>query len=182
MLTEQELLKGCQQKDPKAQTAFYNRYRGKLMGVCKRYAKSEEDAEDIFQDAFVKIFKNIDSIQKIEAVNSWVKQIVVNTAINHYHANLKFKQNTDYEDVVVSNDDHLEIISSMGSEYLLEVINDLPDGYRMVFNMYVIDGYNHLEIGEKLGISENTSKSQLSRAKDSLRKKLKVIGVESYER
>ena len=182
MLIEQELLKGCQQKDPKAQTAFYNRYRSKLMGVCMRYAKSEEDAEDIFQDAFIKIFKNIDSIQKIEAVNSWVKQVVVNTAINHYHANLKFKQNTDYEDVYVANNDHLEIVASMGTEDLLGIINELPDGYRVVFNMYVIDGYNHLEIGERLGISENTSKSQLSRAKDSLRKKLKGIGIESYEK
>lgn len=182
MLTEQELLKGCQQQNPKAQTAFYNRYKGKLMGVCKRYARTEEEADDIFQDAFVKIFKNIQNIQKIEAVNSWVKQIVVNTAINHYHANLKFKQNVEYDGVVVANQDYLEIESSFGTEELLEKIKELPDGYRMVFNMYVIDGFNHIEIGEKLGISENTSKSQLSRAKESLRKKLKVIGIESYER
>jgi RNA polymerase sigma factor (sigma-70 family) len=182
MLTEKDLLIGCQKHDPKAQTAFYNRYKSKLMGVCKRYAKSAEDAEDIFQDAFIKIFNNIHTLQKAESVNHWVKQVVVNTAINFYHQNLKYKNHIDYEDVNEPNHEYQSILANLSTEELLVLINELPDGYRMVFNLYVIDGYNHIEIGEMLGVSENTSKSQLSRAKEHLRRKLKALGIINYER
>ena len=182
MINEQDLVRACQRNDRKAQTAFYNMYKGKLMGVCRRYARSKEEAEDIYQEAFVKIFNNIKSLEKPEAVGAWVRKTVIHTAINYYHANLKFQQNTDYENIVLSNDDYPNLLSTLTSEELLALINQLPDGYRMVFNLYVIDGYNHAEIGELLGVSENTSKSQLSRAKELLRKQLKQLGIISYER
>lgn len=182
MINEQDLVRACQRNDRKAQTAFYNMYKGKLMGVCRRYARSKEEAEDIYQEAFVKIFNNIKSLEKPEAVGAWVRKTVIHTAINYYHANLKFQQNTDYETVVLSNDDYPNILATLSSEDLLALIHQLPDGYRMVFNLYVVDGYNHNEIGQMLGISENTSKSQLSRAKELLRKQLKKLGIVSYER
>ncbi len=182
MINEQDLVRACQRNDRKAQTAFYNMYKGKLMGVCRRYARSKEEAEDIYQEAFVKIFNNIKSLEKPEAVGAWVRKTVIHTAINYYHANLKFQQNTDYETVVLSNDDYPNILATLSNEDLLALIHQLPDGYRMVFNLYVIDGYNHNEIGQMLGISENTSKSQLSRAKELLRKQLKKLGIVSYER
>ncbi|WP_044171809.1 RNA polymerase sigma factor [Flectobacillus major] len=182
MINEQELVRACQRNDRKAQTAFYNMYKGKLMGVCRRYARSKEEAEDIYQEAFVKIFNNIKSLEKPEAVGAWVRKTVIHTAINFYHSNLKFQQNTDYEAVVLSNDDYPNILAALSNEDLLALIHQLPDGYRMVFNLYVIDGYNHVEIGNMLGISENTSKSQLSRAKELLRKQLKKLGIVSYER
>ena len=182
MINEQELVRACQRNDRKAQTAFYNMYKGKLMGVCRRYARSKEEAEDIYQEAFVKIFNNIKSLEKPEAVGAWVRKTVIHTAINFYHSNLKFQQNTDYEAVVLSNDDYPNILAALSNEDLLALIHQLPDGYRMVFNLYVIDGYNHVEIGNMLGIIENTSKSQLSRAKELLRKQLKKLGIVSYER
>jgi RNA polymerase sigma factor (sigma-70 family) len=182
MTNEQELVRACQNNDRKAQTTFYNLYKGKLMGVCRRYTRTPDEAEDVYQEAFVKIFNNIKTLEKAGAVGAWVRKTVVNTAINYYHANLKFQQNTDYEDIIHSNDDYPNMLASLSNEELLKLINQLPDGYRMVFNLYVIDGYSHVEIGEMLGVSENTSKSQLSRAKEQLRKQLKPLGIISYER
>jgi RNA polymerase sigma factor (sigma-70 family) len=182
MRSEKDLIKGCRENDPRAQTAFYNLYKGRLMGICRRYAKNREEAEDIFQEAFIKIFKSIRTLQKDEAVGSWVRQIVVNTAINYYHQHLKQANlQVDYEGVMQSNDEHLNILGQLTSEEILTLINQLPDGYRMVFNLYVMEGYNHREIGEMLEIAENTSKSQLSRAKELLRRKLKEIGIVNYE-
>lgn len=182
MRSEKDLIRGCQENDSRAQTAFYNLYKSRLMGICRRYAKSKEEAEDIFQEAFIKIFRSIRTVQKEEAIGSWIRQVVVNTAINYYHQHLKHNnQNTDYEEVTQTSDDHLHIVGQLTNEELLRLINLLPDGYRMVFNLYVLDGFNHREIGEMLEISENTSKSQLSRAKELLRKKLKEIGIVNYE-
>jgi RNA polymerase sigma factor (sigma-70 family) len=182
MINEQELVRACQNNDRKAQTAFYNLYKGKLMGVCRRYTRTPDEAEDIYQEAFVKIFKNIHTLEKTGAVGSWVRKTIIHTAINYYHANLKFQNNTEYDSTLLSNDDYPNLIANLSNEELLTLINQLPDGYRMVFNLYVIDGYNHVEIGEMLGVSENTSKSQLSRAKELLRKQLKPMGIISYER
>lgn len=182
MTNEQELVSACQNNDRKAQTTFYNLYKGKMMGICRRYTRTLNEAEDVYQEAFVKIFNNIKSLEKTGAVGAWVRKIVVNTAINYYHANLKFQQNTDYKDLVDTSDEYPNLFAKLSNEELLKLINQLPDGYRMVFNLYVIDGYTHAEIGEMLGVSENTSKSQLSRAKELLRKQLKPLGIIRYER
>ena len=182
MINEQELVKACQNNDRKAQTAFYNLYKGKLMGVCRRYTRTPDEAEDIYQEAFVKIFNNIHALEKAGAVGAWVRKTVIHTAINYYHANLKFQNNTDYDNILLSNDDYPNVLAGLSNEELLTLINQLPDGYRMVFNLYVIDGYSHAEIAELLGVSESTSKSQLSRAKELLRKQLKPMGIISYER
>ena len=182
MINEQELVKACQNNDRKAQTAFYNLYKGKLMGVCRRYTRTPDEAEDIYQEAFVKIFNSIHALEKAGAVGAWVRKTVIHTAINYYHANLKFQNNTDYDNILLSNDDYPNVLAGLSNEELLTLINQLPDGYRMVFNLYVIDGYSHAEIAELLGVSESTSKSQLSRAKELLRKQLKPMGIISYER
>ncbi len=181
MSKEVELILACQRNDRKAQTAFYNMYKGKMMGICRRYARTKVEAEDIFQEAFIKIFNNVATLEKPEAVGAWVRKTVIHTAINYYYANVKFQNQIDYETVTESNQSYENILASLSTEELLKLIHQLPDGYRMVFNLYVIDGYNHLEIGEILGISENTSKSQLSRAKELLRKQLKKLGMTSYE-
>lgn len=182
MINEQELVKACQNNDRKAQTAFYNLYKGKLMGVCRRYTRTPDEAEDIYQEAFIKIFNNIHALEKAGAVGAWVRKTVIHTAINYYHANLKFQNNTDYDNILLSNNDYPNVLAGLSNEELLTLINQLPDGYRMVFNLYVIDGYSHAEIAELLGVSESTSKSQLSRAKELLRKQLKPMGIISYER
>jgi RNA polymerase sigma-70 factor (ECF subfamily) len=179
-----DLIRACQQSDTKSQTTFYNIYKSRLLGICRRYAQCKEEAEDMFQEAFVRIFQNIGKLEKPGAIDSWVKQITINTAINYYKKQLRFNLNADsqfYADILY-NDDHLRIIDELSTEELLQLINELPDGYRLVFNLYVIDGYTHPEISEMLGISENTSKSQLFRAKEQLRLKLKKNGVISYEK
>ncbi len=175
---EKQLVLACQRNDPKAQTAFYNLYKGRLLGVCRRYARTEAEAEDIFQDAFIKIFKNLHKLEKIESTNYWVKSSVIHTAIDHYRQAVHEREQVGYEDAIEYEDTSENILSSLNREQVLDVINRLPDGYRMVINLYLIDGYAHGEIAEMLNITEGTSKSQLSRGRDLLKKELIKIGYE----
>lgn len=181
-MSEQELLKGCQRNNAKSQSALYNLYKSRLMGVCRRYAKNATEAEDILQEAFVKVFKNIAEIKEEKALAAWMRKIVANTAINYYHANLKHQQSTDLESVEPHSENYWESMSRLSTEEIVRLIGTLPDGYRMVFNLYVIDGYGHAEIAAMLGISENTSRSQLFKAREMLKKKLKDIGIVNYEK
>jgi RNA polymerase sigma-70 factor (ECF subfamily) len=151
------------------------------MGICLRYVRYKEEAEDIFQEAFIKIFKTIHTLQKTEAIGSWVKRIVINTAVNHYYANLKYHNQPDTEGVDLS-DESGDILSQLTLQALLSMIQEMPEGYRLIFNLYVIDGYSHAEIAQLMHISEGTSKSQLSRAKDFLKKELGKKGIAKYER
>ena len=177
MRNEIELVLGCQRNDPRAQAAFYNLYKGRLLGVCRRYARTVMEAEDIFQEAFIKIFNKINDLQKPESVEYWVKSLVVRTAIDHYRQNSNERQFVDYQVIENLSEPDSGIVSQLSHEEIVTVINLLPDGYRMVVNMYLIDGYEHNEIAKILGISEGTSKSQLSRAKVHLRKTLQEMGV-----
>jgi RNA polymerase sigma factor (sigma-70 family) len=175
---EKDLVIACQRNDPKAQTAFYNLYKGRLLGVCRRYARTVAEAEDIFQEAFIKIFKNIHSLEKIESVNYWVKSLVVRTAIDHYRHTSHEREQVGYDSVIEHPEEDFNIFSSMDREQILGVINSLPDGYRVVINLYLIDGFTHAEIADLLNISEGTSKSQLSRGKELLKKELMKVGYE----
>ena len=175
---EKQLVLACQRNDPKAQTAFYNLYKGRLLGVCRRYARTEAEAEDIFQDAFIKIFKNLHKLEKIESANYWVKSSVIRTAIDHYRQAVHEREQVGYEDAIEYTDTTESVFSSLSREQILDVINRLPDGYRMIINLHLIDGYNHGEIAEMLNISEGTSKSQLSRGRDLLKKELIKIGYQ----
>lgn len=133
------------------------------MAICLRYTKSRFEAEDIFHEAFVKVFKNMETWQG-GSFEGWMRRIFVNTAINHYHQNKKYFDHVDasYADVVSTHDN---IISTLANQELLELVNQLPDGYKLIFNLHVVEGYNHTEIGELLNIAEGSSKSQLSKAK-----------------
>jgi RNA polymerase sigma-70 factor (ECF subfamily) len=176
------LLEACLRNDSKAQFDLYEKYKARMKGLCRRYARAEEDAEDIFQDAFVRIFQHIHTVQSANTLLYWMKKICVNTAINHYHKHLKEQLHVSEEVLAYqsSNDNEL-ILSKLSTNELLSIINELPDGFRVVFNMYAIDGFQHNEIAEHLGISESTSKSQYSRAREWLRKRLKNIGIVAYE-
>ncbi|WP_026998166.1 RNA polymerase sigma factor [Flectobacillus major] len=175
---EKDLVIACQRNDPKAQTAFYNLYKGRLLGVCRRYAHTVAEAEDIFQEAFIKIFKHIHTLENIDAVNYWVKSTVIRTAIDHYRHAIHEREQMGYEQAADIIDGHEDIFSSLGREQILQVINALPDGYRLVINLYLIDGYNHIEIAEMLNVTEGTSKSQLSRGRNLLKKELLKIGYQ----
>lgn len=178
---ESHLVERCLRLEPKAQRQFYDYYKGRLMGLCRRYTQDANEADDIFQEAFIKIFKNLEHLKDINLLNAWIKRIVINTALNHVKANLRFKNKENSDDIEVIDAHDVDILSQITTEKLLTFIQQLPDGYRLVFNLYVIDGYSHAEISEMLNISEGTSKSQLSRAKNYLKNQFTQLGISKYE-
>ena len=179
-----QLVKKCQKNNRQAQQELYALFKNKMMGICLRYATRKEEADDIFQEAFIKVFKNIKNVREAEKLEGWVRRIMINTAINHYHSphNSPLVKQIDEGTEAESNQDYEEIIDKLHNSQLLELIAQLPDGYRVVFNLYVVDGYSHPEIAEMLNISIGTSKSQLYDAKRLLRTALKKLGIERYER
>lgn len=166
-LAESELIQRCLNNEVLAQNELYRRFAGKMMGVCLRYAKNRDDAKDILQDGFVRVYINLKSFKGDGSFEGWIKRIMINTAIKHYHKNLKFSNNIDIEaayDVGFDNN----VLGKMAVSELMQLVQTLPDGYRTIFNLYIIEGYQHNEIAEMLGISEGTSKSQLARARNFL--------------
>jgi len=176
MLSENEIIEGCARHDRRAQQMLYDRYSRLLFGVCMRYASDRAEAEDILQESFLKIYFSIKEYSGTGSFTGWMRKIVVNTAITHYHRNLKHKHYVEIEEYVSVETG----VSSFEEDFftsdeLFKVLNELPPGYRMVFNLYAIEGYKHKEIAEMLGIDINTSKSQYSRAKATLREKLEIL-------
>jgi len=161
--------------DKKAQEAFYQQLAPKMYGVCLRFALDKDDAADILQDGFIRVFVHLKDFRGEGSLEGWVRRTIVNTAINYYNKKIKQGVKTDLDQVKDTNQTRSLVVENMSTRELLNMINELPDGYRTVFNLNIIEGYTHKEIGEMLGISENTSKSQLSRARASLQKRLKII-------
>lgn len=177
MLDEREIIEGCCRNERKAQKALYERYASILLGVCIRYSGRRDEAEDILQDGLIKVYFNIKEYAGRGSFINWMKKIMVNTAITHYHRNLKHHYHQDIEDIRETDIEGIPMnASEFTREELLSVIRDLPYGYRMIFNLYAIEGYKHKEIAEMLEIDVNTSKSQYSRAKGHIRKKLGKLG------
>lgn len=173
MMSDQQIIEGCAKHERKAQQLLYDKYSRFLLGVCLRYATDRDEAEDILQESFLKIFFNIKDFSGTGSFIGWLRKVAVNTAITHYHKNLKFRYHIDIEEFV-SVETGMESFEEdfFTSDELFRVLNELPPGYRMVFNLYAVEGYKHKEIAEMLGIDTNTSKSQYSRAKAAIREKL----------
>lgn len=169
-LQPEQLIKGCIKGDRQAQNNFYNKYSSLLFGISLRYAKNRTDAEDILQESFIKIFKYLKDFRADGALEGWMRRIIVTTAFNFYKRKSHIISNIELEHIRIPVTGDNEVVSKMSHDELLDIINCLPNGYRMVFNMNTFDGYSHKEIGEMMKISVNTSKSQLSRAKSSLQK------------
>jgi len=156
---------------------LYDRYSRFLLGVCLRYASDIAEAEDILQDSFVKIFFNIKEYSGTGSFIGWLRKVAVNTAITNYHRNLKYRYHVEIEEFVSAETGVQSFEEDFyTSEELFKVLNELPAGYRMVFNLYAVEGYKHKEIARMLGIDTNTSKSQYSRAKAVIREKLDKLG------
>lgn len=172
MHTEQQIIEGCLRNNRKAQKLLYEKYSSKFLGMCMRYAKNRLEAEDILQEAFLKIFSRISQFSGIGSFEGWLKRIIVNTAITNYRQNLKHYYKQHIDEVNETDFDNRLADAEYSREELLNVIQGLPPGYRMVFNMFAIEGFQHKEIAEMLGIDVTTSKSQYSRAKKLLRQKL----------
>ncbi len=179
--TKKETIERCCRNDQVAQRQFYDFYKRMLLGMCIRYISNRNEAEDIFQEAFIKIFRSLPTLKNYDVVDGWVKRIVINTAIDHYKSNAKHYDLDEVEIADKAIDIDPEIIAHLSTETLLNEIKSLPDGYRAIFNLYVIDGFSHAEIAEMLQISEGTSKSQLSKAKNQLKKQLHKKGISGYE-
>lgn len=170
-VSEKELVEGCLRRDRKAQKQLYDLYAPGMMGVCLRYMRDPMLAEDVLIQAFTRVFEKIGQYQGAGSLAGWIKTIVIREALGHIRKNqhLRFETDLDNADAcgVISPQNH-----SLESEDLLRMVQDLPPGYRTVFNLFAIDGFSHKEIAEQLNISENTSKSQLSRARVFLQEKL----------
>lgn len=177
MMSDLQIIEGCVKHDRKAQQVLYDKYSRFLLGVCLRYATDKAEAEDILQDSFLKIFFNIKDFSGTGSFIGWLRKVAVNTAITHYHKNLKYRHHIEIEEYV-SVETGVKSFEEdfFTSDELYKVLNELPTGYRMVFNLYAVEGYKHKEIAEIMGIDTNTSKSQYSRAKAVIRGKLEKLG------
>lgn len=163
-VSEEEIIKGCIKEERLAQKHLYERFYGRMMGVCMRYASHKEQAREMVNIGFLKVYQTIETFGKKGGnLEAWIYRIMVNTAIDYLRAELRH-QHSEIEKTVyieASND----VLADLAAEQIMEMVNKLTPAYRTVFNLYVVEGYNHKEIGEMLGISEGTSKSNLAKAR-----------------
>ena len=171
-MTEEVLLQGCIKNDATAQQELYQRYSPKMLSVCYRYAKTREDADDMLQEGFIKVFSQINKFEKRGSLEGWILRIIVHTCINHLKKNKKFNDNVELAHAgnLVIREDYIPSI--IQAKQIVETIRTLPIGYRTVLNLYAIEGYSHKEIGQLLDIEESTSRSQYTRAKTMLEEML----------
>ncbi|MBL7747337.1 MAG: RNA polymerase sigma factor [Chitinophagaceae bacterium] len=163
-ITESDLIKGCLQGERRMQEELYKRFSPRMYAVCLRYAGNAEEAEDILQEGFIKIFKKLDSFRGDGSFEGWLRRIFVNTAIEHFRRKRYLMPVTEKEENTIEGK-YTSVLDELGAKDIMALVQELSPGYRTVFNMYVVEGYTHKEIADILGISEGTSKSQLSRAK-----------------
>jgi RNA polymerase sigma-70 factor (ECF subfamily) len=174
---EHELIEGCRRQNRQAQQALYELYSGKMYALCCRYVKDKMEAEDVLVVAFTKIFERIHQYKGDGSFEGWIRRVMVNESLGFLRKNKNMYVETDIE-AAEREPNYEQLDSVLEAEDLMKLIEGLPTGYRVVFNLYAIDGYSHQEIGEQLGISENTSKSQLSRARVLLQKRLLELDID----
>lgn len=163
-ISETDLISGCLANDRRMQEDLYRRFSPRMYAVCLRYAGNAEEAEDILQEGFIKVFKKLDSFRNEGSFEGWVRRIFVNTAIEHFRRKRYLLPVTEKEENTLEGK-YTSVLDELGAKDIMALVQELSPGYRTVFNMYVVEGYTHKEIADLLGISEGTSKSQLSRAK-----------------
>jgi RNA polymerase sigma factor (sigma-70 family) len=170
---DENFIERCLNNDSRAQEELYQRFAPKMYGICLRYTKNQMEAEDILQEGFIRVFRHLKDYRNEGSLEGWIRRTIVNTAINFYKKRIKFQQDVSLDQTEPISNEEENALDKLSAMELLACIKELPDGYRMVFNLNVIEGYTHKEIGDMLNISENTSKSQLSRARSVLQGKLK---------
>lgn len=168
---EKAIIKGCKNQKPKFQEALVNQYSPMLMTVCRRYTTDDHRAKDILQDALIKILNALPQYQPTGSFEAWMRRIVITTALKSINKKW-LKKEAPYNEQSRSIMIPADAYARLGAEDLLKVIRELPEGYQQIFNLSVIEGYNHKEIGELLGIKESTSRSQLTRARKMLQEKV----------
>ena len=164
-MTEEAILKGCLKKEAAAQRELYNRYSPKMLAVCYRFAHNREDAEDMLQEGFIKVFSQVHTFESRGAFEGWIRRIIVHTCINILKKNKKFNESVDIIHATGVQVREESVPSIIQAKQVVECIRLLPIGYRTVLNLYALEGYNHREIAGMLDIEESTSRSQYTRAK-----------------
>ncbi|HSZ86868.1 MAG TPA: sigma-70 family RNA polymerase sigma factor [Puia sp.] len=167
-MTEEAIFQGCLKNDAAAQRELYNRYSPKMLAVCYRFGHNREDAEDMLQEGFIKVFSQLHTFQNKGAFEGWIRKIIVHTCINNLKKNRRFNESVDlvYASAIQTREE--SVPSIVQAKQIVECIRMLPIGYRTVLNLYAIEGYSHKEISEMLDIEESTSRSQYTRAKQML--------------
>lgn len=171
LMSDEELIQGCIKGEDAFQYELYKRYSPKMFGVCLRYCASREEAEDVLQDGFIKVFKKIDSFRFTGSFEGWIRRIMVHTAIRNKYITLRAHEVNTLEGVEHPALDE-KVTSKLMMMDLMKLVNELPQGYKIVFNLFAVEGYSHKEIAEMLEIQEATSRSQYLRARQFLREKL----------
>ncbi len=183
MNSDDQIIVGCLDGKRKAFSQLFERYAPVMLGVCMRYCKNRIDAEDVMQDGFIKVFGQIHKFRRDGSFEGWIKRIMINSAIDNYKSNLKHAFHEDVSEILQASemadyhddDDDLPDEMNIPHGKLMEMIQELPDGYRVVFNLFAIENFNHKDIASLLGISENTSKTQLLKARKALRKRIEAL-------
>lgn len=176
-----ELLKDCLRQKPDAQRMLYEHFAPSMLGVCFRYTKSIEDAQDILQDGFVKVFKHLKQYKSEGELGAWIRKIMVNTALNY------LKSNRNYQFDMLFDEMHLHLVSTdnpdvtLATKELTKLIRQLPTGFQTVFNLHAVEGYTHVEIASMLGISDGTSRSQYARARALLIQWIEKFSINAQE-
>jgi len=175
----QDLYERCKKGEPKAQREFYDMFKNRLMGLCRRYTRTREEAEDVLQESFIKILTRFQQVNSPEKIEGWAKAVAVRTAIDHYYKNKKLNELYEPGDVSMLKVEEVSV-DHVSDEYLVALINHLPGKSRMVFNLFEVEGYSHTEIATMMDITESTSRSQLHYAKSLLKERLKGIENPNY--
>lgn len=170
---ESDLIKGCIEGDSQMQRLLYDQFSSKMYGVCLRYAENTEDANDVMQEGFIKVYKSLSKFRAEGSFEGWIRRIFINTSIEHYRKKVKLYNVTEVQENTIE-DSELDALDSLATKDILNIVNQLSPGYKQVFNMHVVEGYSHKEIADLLGITEGTSKSQLARAKGVLKKMIEA--------
>ncbi|MBP6977922.1 MAG: RNA polymerase sigma factor [Bacteroidales bacterium] len=185
MVPDKKLIEGCLQGKRKASALLYHRYASKMLGVCMRYSRNLTEAEDVLQDGFVKVFTNIGAFRHEGSLEGWIRKIMVNTAVDHYNRQSREAYTAPFEEINeldisdrADRDEEGLPGEDLSEDDLMKMIQGLPDGYRLVFNLYALEGYSHQEIASTLNISINTSKTQLFKARKLLRNVLTSRSLE----
>ncbi|MBL4755081.1 MAG: sigma-70 family RNA polymerase sigma factor [Flavobacteriales bacterium] len=181
--TIDKLIAGCTKGDRKCQRTVYEMFYGKMMGVCLRYTNNKEEAQDLLHDGFIKVFENIHKFNYSGSFEGWIRRIMVNTTIDHFRKNKNvFVKDIDDFNNLATEEPDVDILSQLRTEDIMKAVQTLSPAYRAVFGLYVIEGYSHKEVAEELGISVGTSKSNLAKAKNNLKKLFTAVNKPKEEK
>jgi RNA polymerase sigma factor (sigma-70 family) len=174
-MDHQKLVKDCLKGKSQAQRELYEHFAQTMLGVCYRYTRSVRDAEDVLQEGFIKVFHHLKQYKQEGELGAWIRRIMVNTALNY------LKRNRKYQEEMFFTEEYLHPVTDddpairLQAKELADLIRQLPQGYQVIFNLHAVEGFTHVEIGEMLGISDGTSRSQYSRARNLL-----ITWIENY--